>query len=112
MNYILLCMVLIGFYGSAKLKTAHKIRKNNLLNYRNSNNSIKESFLSQSIVELVSIAGGIYVSLTLVTEFLMIDIPERVSIWGISFDFIAAVAIIFALLQPVLMMLIEAINNR
>ena len=59
--------------------------------------------LSQAIQELVSTAGGIYLSMIALISFLKIDIPEKVTFLQVSFDPLAFIAIAIAVLQPIVL---------
>ncbi|MCX7779329.1 MAG: hypothetical protein N2491_00280 [Negativicutes bacterium] len=69
--------------------------------------SSKSSPLSQAIQELVSTAGGIYLSMIALISFLKIDIPEKITLLHVSFDPLAFIAIMIAVLQPVVLRLIS-----
>ncbi|WP_051533724.1 hypothetical protein [Desulfitibacter alkalitolerans] len=95
MEYIMMLIVVLSFYGSGLARRANKQRRIDLMPIEPKGGS-----LSEAIVELVAFAGGIYLTLNLVIEFLAITGLERVSLWGVAFDPIAAVSIVLALLQP------------
>lgn len=59
-----------------------------------------ESPISHAIVSLVSVAGGIYLALIMIVEFLKAPVPSRIEIWGISIDPIAGVSLLIAIVQP------------
>ncbi|MCE5287331.1 MAG: hypothetical protein LLG02_16010 [Pelosinus sp.] len=67
---------------------------------RQGNNEIKASPFSLAVQELVSTAGGVYLSLIMLTSFLKLDIPEIVSLCGVSFDPLAGIAMGVAVVQP------------
>jgi uncharacterized protein YneF (UPF0154 family) len=56
--------------------------------------------LSKAVGELVGIAGGIYLALELLTSFLSVDLPEKITPYGLSLDPLAVVSIALALAQP------------
>ncbi|RDV82533.1 hypothetical protein [Ammonifex thiophilus] len=56
--------------------------------------------LARAILNLLGVAGGVYLALSLLVDFLGINLPSRVSVRGITFEPLAAVALTFALLQP------------
>lgn len=60
----------------------------------------KSSALSESLAGLVGTAGGIYLSLIMLTTFLEIDLPSRVSLSGVSLEPMAAISFILAILSP------------
>lgn len=61
--------------------------------------------ISKALTYLVGVAGGIYLSLTLLTSFLGIVFPESVQILGVPFDPLAFIALLLALAQPWIMKL-------
>lgn len=60
------------------------------------------SLLSQSIVELLAVAGGIYLSLIMVVAFLQLDLTEKVILGTVKIDCLAFLSLLLALLQPFL----------
>jgi hypothetical protein len=61
---------------------------------------IKGSPISHALGEMVAIAGGIYVSLLLLTTFLDLNLPEKVNISTLEVDTIALLALFLTLGQP------------
>jgi hypothetical protein len=60
----------------------------------------KSSPLSLAIQEIVAVSGGVYLSLVMLTSFLKLDIPERISLSTIAIDPLALTAICLAMIQP------------
>jgi len=58
--------------------------------------------LAQALANLVGVAGGIYLSLVMLTSFLDLRVPERVEIGHLSLEPLATVSFALALLQPFL----------
>lgn len=76
--------------------------------YREKNLSeSKPSPLSQALTNLVGVAGGIYLSLEVISSFVELTIPERLQLGGISMEPIAAVSILMALVQPYFQRIID-----
>lgn len=71
-----------------------------------------DSPTSYAIGELVAVAGGIYLSLVLLASFLKLSMPERIIIYGWSFDYLATIAIILAILQPIVLSLYYRMTKR
>jgi len=94
-EYIVIFIVVICFYSSGLARKSNKRKR-----IKGIPIEPKDSFLSEAIVELVALAGGIYLTLTLLLEFLAITGAERATLWGVTFDPIAAISIVLALLQP------------
>lgn len=62
----------------------------------------QDSFLSLEIKNVIANAGGIYVSLTLAASFLKLDVAQQFALLGMDFDVLAAIALVVALLQPII----------
>ncbi len=58
------------------------------------------SLLSESLAQLIGVAGGIYLSLILIISFLEIDLPNKIDLGGVSLQPLAMAALILAILQP------------
>lgn len=58
------------------------------------------SLISQAIANLVGVAGGIYISLMMVTSFLGLVFPESIEILGLSLEPLALVSLFIAIIQP------------
>ncbi|QGP93278.1 hypothetical protein MGLY_26850 [Neomoorella glycerini] len=71
--------------------------------YRSSNVEAVASPVSRALAELVAIAGGIYLSLVLLVSFLKINLPEAIAIGKLAVDPLAVVALVIALLQPLVL---------
>lgn len=56
---------------------------------------------SIALAELVAVAGGVYLSLVLVTSFLKLSVPNKVTVLSMPLDPVALFAIAIALLQPI-----------
>ncbi|HPZ21940.1 MAG TPA: hypothetical protein PLA67_02780 [Bacillota bacterium] len=61
---------------------------------------VQDTYLSLEIKKVVANAGGIYVSLTLAASFLKLDLSQPFALLGIQFDVLAAIALLLAILQP------------
>lgn len=62
----------------------------------------KPSPLSQALQEMVGTAGGIYLSLVLLALFLQVSLDEKWLIFGTKMDPLAFMALLLAILQPLL----------
>nr|WP_092067765.1 hypothetical protein [Dendrosporobacter quercicolus]NSL46763.1 hypothetical protein [Dendrosporobacter quercicolus DSM 1736]SDL63158.1 hypothetical protein SAMN04488502_101401 [Dendrosporobacter quercicolus] len=60
----------------------------------------KASPLSLAIQEIVAVSGGVYLSLVMLTSFLKLDIPARITLSSIAIDPLALTAICLAMIQP------------
>ena len=68
--------------------------------------------LAEALRQLVGIAGGIYLSLVMLTGFLGMNLPERIAIGSMVLDPLALVALFMACVQPVFWNLLYAIQQR
>ncbi len=68
--------------------------------------------LSQSVSQLVGIAGGIYVALALLFGFLEIEYPAKISIVHVSCNPLALVSMLLACAQPLALLLWQNFWNR
>lgn len=66
------------------------------------------SQISQALSNLVGVAGGIYLSLVVAFTFIDLKLPERVQLYGISMEPLAALSILIALAQPYFQRIINA----
>lgn len=91
-------LVLIGLYISMG------VRVNRITAARERKTSFEEkpSPLGEAIKDFVAVAGGVYLGLTALAEFLKVTVPMTSKLWGISFDPIAVFAVCLAIIAPVL----------
>lgn len=88
-------LLLLLFYGALKAK----VRR-----YRSiSTGEQLPSPASRALGELVAIAGGIYLSLVMLVSFLKLAVPETISFGGWHMDPLALIAILIALIQPLVL---------
>jgi Ni,Fe-hydrogenase III small subunit len=69
----------------------------------------RETPVSQGLVDLVAVAGGIYLSLIMVAGFIGYELPGRVEILGGLIDPIAVMSILLAVIEPFLSRLFERV---
>ncbi|MDD4168942.1 MAG: hypothetical protein PHD36_01550 [Desulfotomaculaceae bacterium] len=60
----------------------------------------KSSPLSKALVNLIGVAGGIYLSLVLLCTFLELELPMRVRLGRYSMEPLATISIALAIVQP------------
>ncbi|MGI6144623.1 MAG: hypothetical protein GX092_06470 [Clostridia bacterium] len=108
MGKIMFFLIFLIVFGIA-VKTKKKLRHaRNLTRWEDA----VESPASLAIGELVAVAGGIYLALTLLATFLKISMPERLVFFDWSVDYLAAIAIVLAILQPIVLALYYKICNK
>ncbi|MDK2820553.1 MAG: hypothetical protein PWP31_518 [Clostridia bacterium] len=89
-SFLFLAFILILVFLAVFMKVSY---------YRSVEVEPINSPLSRALAEIVSIAGGIYLSLVLVVNFLKINIPETIFIGRVQFDPLAIVALILTIIQ-------------
>ncbi len=60
----------------------------------------RASPISQAVLNLVGLAGGIYLSLVMLLEFLKVELPSRIPLGQIQVEPLAALSIGLAIIQP------------
>lgn len=88
---ILLFMLLV--VGSLRLRV-NKLRQEKFAA------DTRSSPLSIALTDLVATAGGVYLSLIMLTSFLKVNVPDELFLWGISFDPLAFLSLVITLVQP------------
>ncbi|OAT85931.1 hypothetical protein A6M21_05295 [Desulfotomaculum copahuensis] len=73
--------------------------------------SSRPSPFSEAVAGLVGTAGGIYLSLVLLTSFLEIQIPARIHLGGMQMEPLAAFSIALAVVQPFLIRFWQALHR-
>lgn len=58
------------------------------------------SLLSRALVQLVGVAGGIYLGLEMTVSFLKIELPDHMQVFGMGMEPLALFSIMLALVQP------------
>ncbi|MGE5579177.1 MAG: hypothetical protein ACM3WU_03945 [Bacillota bacterium] len=64
----------------------------------------KPSPLGEAIKDFVAVAGGVYLGLTTLAEFLKVPVPMQATVWGMAFDPVALFAVCLAIIAPVIPM--------
>lgn len=62
----------------------------------------KPSPLAEAIRDFVAVAGGVYLGLTALAEFLKVSVPMQAKVWGLTFDPVALFAVCLAIIVPVI----------
>ncbi|MGI6643234.1 MAG: hypothetical protein ACOX3V_04450 [Bacillota bacterium] len=93
---LLVVLVLLALYVSMG------IRVNRIATARRSSYEETNSPLGQAIKDFVAVAGGTYLGLMAVAEFLKVPVPMQAEVWGTTFDPIALFAITLSIVVPVL----------
>ncbi|AQS59326.1 hypothetical protein [Desulforamulus ferrireducens] len=71
----------------------------------------KVSPLSESLAGLVGTAGGIYLSLVMLTTFLEVEVPSRVSVSVVSVEPMAAISFVLAIVSPFINRLMRGLKR-
>lgn len=56
--------------------------------------------LAEALKDFLALAAGIYVAMAGIVEFLKLNPPDRIGLWGVEFDPLAALSLVLAILQP------------
>lgn len=67
------------------------------------------TFLSEALAQLVGVAGGIYLSLIMLVSFLGLELPDRITVLGLTMQPMAFVALALAVLQPLVKLVIDRV---
>ena len=108
MNILLLVVIVILIVFAVREKT----RQRKATSVSSIPEEIKPSPVSQALTELVAIAGGIYISLLVITTFLDLELPATVEIFSVEIDTIAGIALALALIQPFILRISKKFTKR
>lgn len=104
---LLLVVILIGFAVREKVRL--KVRTSSAAGMPE---ELKSSPVSQALAELVAIAGGVYLSLLMLTTFLGLELPPKVILLSVEIDTIAGIALVITLLQPFILKISKKFIKR
>ena len=95
-NFLLFLIILVLVYFSLQARIKRSM-------YREAAQlpEFKSSYLSEAITNLVATAGGIYIAVFLLINFLQIDMPTKVYLGWLTLEPVATLAFVIALLQPI-----------
>ena len=102
---LLLCLVI---FLTARIKISNFYSEKRKINIPD---ETKSTPISRALTELIAIAGGIYLSLVMLVSFLNISVSDNVTVFGFSFEPLAAIAIMTALAQPWLVKLFTQLKK-
>jgi len=68
--------------------------------------------ISQALAYLVGVAGGIYLSLVMLTSFLKITLPQSILLLGVEVDPLATISLLLAILQPWINKVLELLKDK
>lgn len=95
-KFIIISSIILLFLIALKFKISlNKFRQKDMV-------ESVSSPLSQAITQLVGMAGGIYISLVLLTSFLSIETLEKITVNEFTFDPLALFSLLIALIQPII----------
>ncbi len=98
---LVVLLILAAIYCSTSVRVQVRAQKKAL-----PDKAVSSPF-SQALMELVGIAGGIYLSLVMLVSFLNLGIPERFPFMGIMLDPLALFSLFVAIIQPFVLYLIR-----
>ena len=108
MEILLLVLVVVLIVFAVKEKVKQKIKA---APFYDMPEEAKASPVSQALTELVAIAGGIYIALLLLTTFLGLELPAKITVISIEFDTIAGIALFLALVQPFVLKILRFVKG-
>lgn len=91
---VVACVILAG------LSVIRRARARAVLVRAGYHDETKSSPLSEGLKDLIAVAGGIYLSMLMLTSFLQIRVPEVIGWGAFQFEPMAALAFILAVVQP------------
>lgn len=63
-----------------------------------------ESPMSRALQATVGYAGGVYITLTMLTSFLQIEVPDKIIVAnGLSVEPLAFLAVVLTIIQPIML---------
>jgi len=95
----LLGLVFVGFSAlSVSKRVRNRIKV--LEERKDEETRAQTSPASRALVELVGLAGGIFIAITALMSFLQLSVPEKVSVFGVQMGTVALLALLVAIIQP------------
>ncbi|MBU2701950.1 hypothetical protein Ga0466249_003077 [Sporomusaceae bacterium BoRhaA] len=94
MHELILLLILCLFFSLSLRLRIKVLRQSSELS------QTQASPVSTALTDLVSTAGGIYLSLILLVSFLKVDVPEKLTCLAVSVDPLALISLIITLIQP------------
>lgn len=71
----------------------------------------KSSPLSEALTGLIGTAGGIYISLVMLFSFMELSLPEKIEVFRVGLEPLAAVSFALAIIQPFAIRLFKMRNK-
>jgi hypothetical protein len=107
-NLIILLLIIILIYIAVKIKISQQLKRTDFLKVPE---EIRLSPFSRALAELIAIAGGIYISLSVLTSFLSLSVPERIELAeNLHLDPLAMIAVIITILQPIVLKIFNKVK--
>ncbi len=97
--YIFILTITMLIFISLRQRIINQKRYSNKANIDLPIESISSPF-SRALTELMGLAGGIYLSLIMLVNFLSLEIPSKVEILRVGIDPLALTSIIISIIQP------------
>ncbi len=96
----MVCSIVITFLIFILVYLSMIVRIRQIVQARKRSYELSPSPLSEALKDFVAVAGGVYLGLMALAEFLKVSVPIEAEIWGLSFDPIAVAAITLAIAAP------------
>lgn len=104
---LLLILFLVLVFLSVRKRVSNKrFRSNPFENI----SEPRSSYFSQGLLNLIGTAGGIYLALITMVNFLQITYPSKIILYGLSIEPLAGISFLIAIVQPYVMSLIGRIK--
>jgi hypothetical protein len=95
LEQVLLLVVTVAILGLSVGRRAANLRR-----LAQEEHPPRDSPLSQALREILGVSGGLYLVLVAMNQFVALNIPRTVEWQGVTFDPLAALAVLLAVLQP------------
>jgi len=92
-------LVLVGFSAlSVRKRVRNRVRV--LEGRKGEEVPPQTSPASRALMELVGMAGGIFIAMTALTGFLQFGVPEKMPLFGVQMNPVALISLLVAIIQP------------
>lgn len=103
MPVILVTLLLLAFSVILRMKNKQRAESHELPEH------VKRTPFSEALQELISQAGGIYLTLVLLFSFLKIELAQKWNIYGVEMDPAAFMALTLAFFQPIVLRMYRSV---
>lgn len=104
----ILTLVLIVF----SIRERVRLRASRIRSHKSWEMEPRATPFSEAMINLIGVAGGVYLSLIMLFTFLEVSLPGKISLGGVEVEPLAAFAIGLAIVQPFVLRLWGLIRGR